>query len=105
MIFLRHSVQLPPNFYPLGRILEPKVAGKIASGMCRTCAKVAPHKVLPVFLPHVCRLLENCFSEMDVAKEDQLGDEIMFNMILLSDLLCLPGCHLVEYIPQVVAVK
>jgi len=87
--------------YLKGRILEPKVAGKIASGMARTCAKVAPHKVLPIFLPSVCRLLENCFTEVDVATEDQLGDEIMFNMILLSDLLCLPGNHLVEYVPQV----
>jgi len=87
--------------YLKGRILEPKIAGKIASGMIRTCAKISPGKVLPIFLPHVCSVLKICFSDTDISSDQSLGDEIMFNMVLLSDLLCLPGCHLVPYIPLV----
>jgi len=87
--------------YLKGRILEPKIAGKIASGMIRTCAKISPQKVLPIFLPHVCSVLKICFSDTDLTSDQSLGDEIMFNMVLLSDLLCLPGCHLVPYVPLV----
>jgi len=87
--------------YLKGRIFEPKIAGKIASGMIRTCAKISPHKVLPIFLPHVCSVLKICFSDTDLTSDQSLGDEIMFNLVLLSDLLCLPGCHLVPYIPLV----
>jgi len=87
--------------YLKGRILEPKIAGKIASGMIRTCAKISPQKVLPIFLPHVCSVLKICFSDTNLSSDQSLGDEIMFNMVLLSDLLCLPGCHLVPYIPLV----
>ena len=86
------------ELYLKGRILEPKISGKIASGMMRTCAKISPRKVLPIFLPHVCSVLKSCLADVDLSSDRYLGDEIMFNMVLLSDLLCLPGCHLVPYV-------
>ena len=82
-----------------GRILEPKVAGRIASGMARTCAKIAPATVLSAFLPLTCSTLTSCLADTDLASSLPLGDEIMFHLLLLSDLLCLPGCHLLPYIP------
>lgn len=87
--------------YLKGRILEPKISGKIASGMMRTCVKISPRKVLPIFLPHVCSVLKCCLAEVDLNSDRYLGDEIMFNMVLLADLLCLPGCHLVPYVSEV----
>ena len=87
-----------------GRILEPKVAGRIASSMCRICVKIAPSLVLNAFLPHVCSLLVACLAEVDPESALPLGDEIMFNLLLLSDLVCLPGCHLVPYVSQIESV-
>ena len=84
-----------------GRILEPKVAGRIASSMCRICVKIAPSLVLKALLPHVCSLLVNCLDEVDLDSAHPLGDEIMFNLLLLSDLVCLPGCHLVPYVAHI----
>ena len=84
-----------------GRILEPKVAGRIASSMCRICVKIAPSLVLNAFLPHVCSLLVDCLAEVDPESALPLGDEIMFNLLLLSDLVCLPGCHLVPYVSEI----
>ena len=84
-----------------GRILEPKVAGKIASGMCRTCAKISPQEILASFVPRTCSTLLDALAETDLQSDLYLGDEIMFNLLLLSDLACVPGYYLVQYIPQV----
>ena len=37
-----------------GRILEWRVAGKIAASLCRCVVKVRPNKGLAMFLPTVC---------------------------------------------------
>ena len=71
--------------------MEPKIAGKIASGMLRTCASIKPEKVLPVFLPHVCNVLTRVMADIDVTSDLYPGDELMFNMLLLSDLMLVPG--------------
>ena len=84
-----------------GRIMEPKVSGKIASGMLRTLASIAPGAVLPLFIPHVCSVLGACLEDTDPACDLSLGDELMFNMLLLSELLCVPGCHVVAHVGRV----
>jgi hypothetical protein len=61
-----------------------QVAGKIASEMARTCAKIAPGQVLPAFLPHVCSVLRACLATPDLASAMLLGDELMFNLLLPS---------------------
>ena len=40
-------------------------------------------------------------KETDLDTDLYLGDEIIFNLLLLSDLLCLPGAHILPYIEQV----
>ena len=84
-----------------GRILEPKVAGKIASGMCRTCAKISPVEILSTFVPTTCKILEDALKETDLSTDFYLGDEIMFNLLLLSDLVIVPGYYIIPFIPQV----
>lgn len=84
-----------------GRILEPKVAGKIASGMCRTCAKISPVEILAAFVPTTCSILRDTLRETDLSTDFYLGDEIMFNLLLLSDLVIVPGYFIIPYIPQV----
>ena len=71
--------------------MEPKIAGKIASGMLRTCASIRPEKVLPVFVPHVCHVLTRVMAEYDVNCDLYPRDELIFNMLLLSDLMLVPG--------------
>ena len=82
------------------RILEPKVAGKMASGLCRTCSRIAPQKVLPSLLPHSCAVLCEALAELEPDCDAYLGDEVMFHLLLVSDLVVLPGYHLLPYIPQ-----
>ena len=85
----------------LGRIFEPKVAGKIVSGMCRTCAKIWPEKILESLIPRTCQTLLDGLGEIDLKTDLYLGDEIMFNLLLLSDLVCVPGFYLLHYLRQV----
>ena len=87
--------------YLRGRILEPKVAGKIASGMCRTCAKISPERILGSQVPRVCKTLVSTFGEADLDSDLYLGDEIMFNLLLLSDIVCVPGFYLLPFSDQV----
>ena len=74
-----------------GRIMEPKISGKIASGMLRTVASLAPNKVLPLFLPRIVSVLQSSLGDVDHKSDKYLGDEIMFNMLLLTDLLLMQG--------------
>ena len=87
--------------YLRGRILEPKVAGKIASGMCRTCARIAPEQILATMVPRICEVLLVALGEVDLKSDVYLGDEIMFNLLLLSDIVCVPGYYLIPYKDQV----
>ena len=77
------------------------MAGKIASGMCRTCAKISPVEILAAFVPTTCSILRDTLRETDLSTDFYLGDEIMFNLLLLSDLVIVPGYFIIPYIPQV----
>jgi proteasome activator subunit 4 len=83
------------------RILEPKVAGKMAGGLCRTCVRIAPEKFLSRVLPRSCGVLCRALTEIEPESERYLGDEVMFHLLLLAELVSLPGYHLLPYISQV----
>ncbi|XP_047484565.1 proteasome activator complex subunit 4-like isoform X1 [Penaeus chinensis] len=87
-----------------GKMIEIHVAGKFAANMCRSAVKVNPQEALKVFVPSVCRLLITLTSNEEVQKEENLDDELLFNLLLLSELVRCSGMHLVEYVPQITQV-
>ena len=52
-------------------------------------------------MPRVCSVILVASRELDLTSDQYLGDELMFNMLLLSEMLCVPGCHLVPYVGRV----
>jgi proteasome activator subunit 4 len=68
-----------------GRILEPKVAGKIAAGLCRCLCKVRPELGLKEFLPPAIRTVIDHFREEDLSKDAVLDNELTFNLVIISE--------------------
>ena len=73
-------------------------------------------------MPRVCSVILVASRELDLTSDQYLGDELMFNMLLLSEMLCVPGitfhslsfsispslnkfvfsgCHLIPYVGRV----
>ncbi len=70
-----------------GRAFEPHVAGKFAAHVVSSVAKVNAAKVLQIFLPNLLLSLGNALASDDVLEEERLEDELMFNLLLLSELV------------------
>ena len=75
--------------YVEGRILEARVAGRIAAGLCRALCKVRPERALKVFLPPALERVERLLAEVDVDKEENL-DQVILPSLPLSLLPLLP---------------
>lgn len=84
-----------------GKMIEIHVAGKFAANMCRSAVKVNPPEALKVFVPGVCRLLMALTDNDEIQNEEHLDDELLFNLLLLSELVRCSGCYLVQYVPQI----
>ena len=49
-------------------------------------------------MPRVCGVILEASSVQDLTSDQYLGDELMFNMLLLSEVLCVPGkLHIFYY--------
>jgi len=83
-----------------GRILEPKIAGKITAGLCRCLCKARPERGLPVFLKPAINRVKELLRE-EVLMEESVDDELKFNLLLLSECVRVPGQHLLEYLPGI----
>ncbi|KAK4321981.1 hypothetical protein Pmani_007247 [Petrolisthes manimaculis] len=84
-----------------GKMIEIHVAGKFAANLCRSAVKVNPPEALKVFVPGVCRLLIALTDNEEIQNEEHLDDELLFNLLLLSELVRCSGCYLVQYVPQI----
>ena len=74
-----------------GRILETKIAGRIAASLCRCLVRVNPKKGLAAFIPKACSVLDDLIQDDTVKDEDKLDDEIKFNMLIISEVKS--QCH------------
>ncbi len=68
-----------------GRILETKIAGKIAAGLCRCLCKNRPERGLPTFLPRALEKATSLLQAEDLSKEETLDDELKFNLLLIAE--------------------
>ncbi|XP_022243744.1 proteasome activator complex subunit 4-like [Limulus polyphemus] len=78
-------------------ILETKVSGRFAANMCRSAARVNPEATLRLFLPHFCKLVITLTESEDVAKEEILDEELLFSLLLLSEVVRCNGVYLLQY--------
>ena len=68
-----------------GRILETKIAGRIAASLCRCLARARPEKGLAAFVPDACRIITELLTEDMINHEDLIDEELKFNMHVLSE--------------------
>ncbi|XP_076047764.1 proteasome activator complex subunit 4-like isoform X2 [Oratosquilla oratoria] len=90
--------------YTKGRILETCVAGRFIANMCLAAAKVNPPEALKALVPGVCRLILTLTESDDVLEEEHLDEELIFNLLLLSEIIRCTGQDIVEYVPRLTEV-
>ena len=82
-----------------GKIMEWKVSGKIAASLCRCLTKIRPTKGLAQLMPIVLNALDQVVTE-GIKFEDNLNDEIKFLLMLLSEIIRVPGKYLLPYVSR-----
>lgn len=80
-----------------GRILETKVAGRFVAAICRTFAKARPEETLKMFVPHLCHTIITLIESDDVLKEEIVDNELLYNMLLLAEVINCRGDHVLQY--------
>ena len=79
VLFLSFKVQK----FIRGRILETKIAGKIAASLIRCLIKARPNKGLPAFLPAAMDIVDNLLT--DEMNEKLIDEELKFNLLIMSE--------------------
>jgi proteasome activator subunit 4 len=77
-----------------GRILETRIAGKIASGLCRCLCKNRPQKGLPEFLPSAIEKATLLLQNDDILKDQTIDDELKFNLLLIAEVSVQKMCSM-----------
>ncbi|XP_031327424.1 proteasome activator complex subunit 4B-like [Photinus pyralis] len=74
--------------FATNRILELKVSGKLVAILCACFAKTNPKETLKLFVPDLCDTIERLLGDdEDISKEEQLNDELLYNLLLLSEVI------------------
>lgn len=68
-----------------GRILETKIAGRIAASLCRCLVRARPEKGLPAFVPNACAIISELLTEDMINHEDLIDEELKFNLHILAE--------------------
>lgn len=83
-----------------GKIMEWKVSGKIAAGFCRCLTRVRPDRGLAGLMPVILDIIEGLLKD-GVENEDTLNDELKFQLMMLSEIIRVPGKYLLPYIDRI----
>ncbi|GFW26343.1 proteasome activator complex subunit 4 [Trichonephila clavipes] len=78
-------------------ILEINLSGKYAANMCRVICRVSPELGLPAFLPHFSKLVLALTENDEILEEEKLDDELLFGLLILSEIVRCDGSHLLKY--------
>lgn len=81
------------------RILETRVSGRYVANMCRCMARVNPKLALGTFVPHFTKLVLALTESEDVVTEELLDDELLFGLLLLSEMVRCDGRELLPHVP------
>ncbi|XP_071746308.1 LOW QUALITY PROTEIN: proteasome activator complex subunit 4 [Lepeophtheirus salmonis] len=87
--------------YIKGKILEHKVAGKLAAGLCYAVTRANPKKGLPVFLTDAIKNIKSIISSHDgILQQENTNTEIMFNLRIIFEVIYLNGYELLSYVNE-----
>ncbi|CAK9822685.1 Proteasome activator complex subunit 4 [Anthophora retusa] len=87
------------------RILEIKVAGPLAAGLCRVFARVNGKETLRALLSVLSETILDITGESnDIVKEENLDDRLLHAMLLLSAIVDTPGNNLLPHMDTLTTV-
>ncbi|CAL1268748.1 unnamed protein product [Larinioides sclopetarius] len=85
-------------------IFEINLSGKYAANMCRVLCRVTPQLGLPAFLPHFSKLVLALMEHDEIFNEERLDDELLFSLLILSEIIRCDGKELLKYQNYIVEV-
>ncbi|XP_068688324.1 proteasome activator complex subunit 4-like isoform X1 [Montipora foliosa] len=83
------------------KVLETKVAGKMASDICRAAARTNASATLKLFVPHCCSVIEHLTSVEGMSEEEEVDDQLLWNLQILSEVVRSSGA--LEYKEKLIA--
>lgn len=87
------------------RVLETQVAGRLAAVLCHSFSRGNGPQTLRILVPPLARnILDAVGENEDVAKEENLDNQLLYSMQLLAETLNTTGNHLLPYIDTLVEV-
>lgn len=78
-------------------IFDTKTQGKAIATLCLACAKSSPKETLSKFVPHFGRLILTLTDNKEVFQESILDEELLFSLLLMSEIVRCNSPHLLEY--------
>ncbi|XP_056636067.1 proteasome activator complex subunit 4-like [Diorhabda sublineata] len=70
------------------KVMEVHVSGKMLAIGCHCFAKINPKETLKQFLPYLCERIEELLNENpNILKEEHIDDELLYNLLMLSELV------------------
>lgn len=86
-------------------ILETRVSGQMVAIMCKSFIRIQPEETLKMFVPYLCNRINELMGEgMDITKEETIDTELLYNLLLLSEMLDCNGTALLPYVDQIIKV-
>lgn len=85
-------------------LFDTKTQGKAIASLCLACAKSAPQETLAKFVPHFTRLILTLTDNDEVFKESTLDDELLFSLLLLSEIVRCNSPCILDYKDLIVSV-
>ncbi|CAG0916740.1 unnamed protein product [Notodromas monacha] len=80
----------------IGRTMETTVSGKYAAGMVKAAVKVCPEKTLKAFVPPLLKIIKSIIDSQDYISDENGDSELLFNLLLLSQVRNLCFVHVVR---------
>ncbi|XP_063231181.1 proteasome activator complex subunit 4-like isoform X2 [Bacillus rossius redtenbacheri] len=86
------------------RILESNVAGQFCASVCRVFARVNGKETLRMLVPYLCDTILPLVESEESLKEETLDSELLYKLLILSQVVGCPGSALVPYVPAITSV-
>ncbi|XP_028989298.1 proteasome activator complex subunit 4B-like isoform X2 [Betta splendens] len=78
-------------------VFETCVSGRMVADMCRAAAKCHPEESLRLFVPHCCSIIFHITDNEELQGGDELDQELLWNLQLLSEVTRVDGERLLRY--------
>lgn len=87
-------------------ILETKVSGQMVAIMVKSFIRIRPEDTLRLFVPRLCSRVHELMDEgsHDVRDDETLDTELLYNLLILSEMLDCNGSALLPHVEQLTAV-